>query len=118
MSNRILNLAKNVDAELKETQEFLELQEAYRAVKEDEATISQFNKLRDIQLQIQEMQLSGQTVNGDLIVEVQQLAMISQQNPLIMELMKKEQALVMIIQEVAKQLVASVQSLYEDNGNN
>ncbi|EIA19821.1 hypothetical protein KKC_10277 [Listeria fleischmannii subsp. coloradonensis] len=113
MSENIYDLAHDLDKGIRETNEFKSLQEAYKNVNADEEAKTKFNRFREIQVTIQEKQMTGQPIDDETVDVAQKVAEEVQQNELIISLMEKEQAMSTIINDLNRIIMTPLQDLYE-----
>ncbi len=113
MSENIYDLAHGLDKGIRETNEFKSLQEAYKNVNADEEAKTKFNRFREIQVTIQEKQMTGQPIDDETVQIAQEVAEDVQQNELIIALMEKEQAMSTIINDLNRIIMTPLQDLYD-----
>ncbi|EUJ20997.1 YlbF family regulator [Listeria aquatica] len=113
MSENIYDLAHGLERGIRETDEFKSLEEAYKKVTEDAEAKEKFDRFREIQITIQEKQMTGQDIDDETVDRAQKVAEEVQQNELILGLMEKEQAMSTIINDLNRIIMMPLQSLYE-----
>ncbi|HAA2943334.1 TPA_asm: YlbF/YmcA family competence regulator [Listeria monocytogenes] len=112
MAVNIYDLAHDLDKGIRETPEFISLQDAYREVNENADAKAKFERFRDVQVTIQEKQMTGQEIDDETIDVAQQVAQEVQENELIVKLMEKEQAMSTIINDLNRIIMTPLQDLY------
>ncbi|EHN2747530.1 YlbF/YmcA family competence regulator [Listeria monocytogenes] len=108
----IYDLAHDLDKGIRETPEFISLQDAYREVNENADAKAKFERFRDVQVTIQEKQMTGQEIDDETVDVAQQVAQEVQENELIVKLMEKEQAMSTIINDLNRIIMTPLQDLY------
>ena len=112
MSN-IYDTANQIERELRELDEFKALQAAYEEVKADEAAYTLFKEFQGFQQGLQEKQMRGEDFSDEDASQAQALAEKVQQEELINELMVKEQAFSVIINDLNRIIMTPIRELYE-----
>ncbi|TXF87891.1 YlbF/YmcA family competence regulator [Listeria monocytogenes] len=112
MAVNIYDLAHDLDKGIRETPEFISLQDAYREVNENADAKAKFERFRDVQVTIQEKQMTGQEIDDETVDVAQQVAQEVQENELIVKLMEKEQAMSTIINDLNRIIMTPLQDLY------
>ncbi|EUJ28901.1 Protein of uncharacterised function (DUF964) [Listeria grayi] len=112
MAINIYDLANDLEKGIRETQEFTNLQEAYRSVNADATSKEKFDRFREVQITIQEKQMSGQEIDEETINVAQQVADEVQKDEAIVALMEKEQAMSTIINDLNRIIMTPLQDLY------
>ncbi|WP_163654452.1 YlbF family regulator [Listeria sp. PSOL-1] len=112
MSENIYDLAHSLDRGIRDTAEFKDLQDAYQKVNEDKEAKAKFDHFREVQVNIQEKQMSGQEIDDETVELAQKVAEEVQKNEHILRLMEKEQAMSTIINDLNRIIMAPLQDLY------
>ncbi|EUJ33608.1 hypothetical protein MFLO_00080 [Listeria floridensis FSL S10-1187] len=113
MSENIYDLAHGLERGIRETEEFKALQAAYADVNSDQEAKEKFDRFREIQVTIQEKQMTGQEIDDETVDKAQKIAEEVQQNAVILALMEKEQAMSTIINDLNRIIMMPLQDLYE-----
>lgn len=109
----IYDTANQMGSELKETQQYTELKAAYDALKADEAAYSCFKELQALQEEMQQKQMKGEITEEDF-KKLQEAGAKAKDFETLQQLMLKEQALSMLMDEVSQIIFQPVQELYKD----
>ncbi|SOC16720.1 cell fate (sporulation/competence/biofilm development) regulator YlbF (YheA/YmcA/DUF963 family) [Ureibacillus xyleni] len=109
----IYNDINKLEATLRQTPEFNTLKDAVEAVRADEEATKLFTNFRDIQMKLQQKQMSGEELLEDELMYAQKAAQLAQGSPKILAMLEAEMALSKVIEEVNRILVKPIQSLYD-----
>lgn len=112
MSNRPYEVAHELEKAVRESEQFEELQAIYQELYNDETSKKMFENFRDIQLNLQQKQMSGQPISDDEIQYAQKLVQLVQQNDKISRLMEAEQKMSLFINELNKIIMKPLEELY------
>ncbi|QGG59729.1 YlbF family regulator [Loigolactobacillus bifermentans] len=110
----IQDTAEQLQQELRQTEEFMALQAAYGAMKQNELAFALFKNFQEMNFSLQQKQMQGQEISEDEIKKAQDLAEKIGNYPEVRTLMEKEQALSHLIDELNKTITGPVQGLYAD----
>ena len=113
----MINIYEDINklqATFRKTDEFLNLQKAVEAVREDEEAKVLFTNFRDVQLKMQDKQNAGEEITEEEYVFLQKTAQLAQQNSKILEMLETEMALSAVIQEINRVITQPIQSLYDE----
>lgn len=102
-----------LEATLRQTDEFKVLKEAVEVVRNDEEAKTLFTNFRDIQMKLQQKQMTGEELLEDELMHAQKAAQLAQQNVKILAMLEAEMALSKMIEEVNRIIVKPIQSLYD-----
>lgn len=108
----IYDTANQMEEQMRETQEFKALQEAFETLKNDAEAFDTFKKFEKTQAQLQAKQMKNEKVSDDEVKQMQQLATAAASKDAIQSLMQKEQALDNMLQELNKTITGPIQELY------
>lgn len=111
--NNIYDTANKLEQELRETEVYLDLKSAFSNVKEDSEANEVFQKFQEIQMKLQQKQMSGEEIAEEEIQEAQEMALKSGENNLIKELMEAEQKLSTLIDDLNRIIMKPVQDIYQ-----
>lgn len=110
----IQDTAEQLQKELRQTDEFIALQAAYSAMKQNELAFALFKDFQKMNFSLQQKQMQGQEVSDDEIKKAQDLAKKIGNYPEVQTLMEKEQALSHVIDDLNKTITGPIQGLYSD----
>ncbi|WP_433748630.1 YlbF family regulator [Falsibacillus pallidus] len=117
MSVNLHDLSYELQKALRESDEYKNLVAYYDAVNKDESANQLFTNFRDIQVRLQQKQMSGQEIAQEEVQQAQKAAALVQQNPKIAKLMQAEQQLSMVIADLNKIIMKPLEELYGPMGN-
>ena len=103
-----------LQATFRKTEEFVNLQKAVEAVREDEESKVLFTNFRDVQMKFQEKQTAGEELTEEEYVYLQKTAQLAQQDMKILAMLEAEMALSTVIQEVNRIITQPIQALYDE----
>ncbi|AZB42196.1 YlbF family regulator [Bacillus sp. FJAT-42376] len=112
MSNHLYDEASGLEKALRESTEYKQLRALYDQVNADEAAKNMFDNFRDIQLKLQQKQMSGQEISQEEVEQAQKSVALVQQHPTIAQLMEAEQRMSMVIAELNKIIMKPLEELY------
>lgn len=101
-----------VDA-FKQTEQVEAFEKAVAAVKEDDGAKAVYMELREVMSGIYEKQAQGQEVTQEEGMKYEEVAQRAQQNELVDAMLRAEQGVGMLMEEVTKHLLEPVQKIYE-----
>ncbi len=113
MSN-IYDTANQVEREIREMDEFKALEQAYADVKADEAAYKLFKEFQTFQQGLQEKQMRGEEFSEEDAEKAQALATEVQAAEVINQLMQKEQAFSLIVNDLNRIIMTPIRDLYND----
>lgn len=113
MSTNIYDTANQLERDLRETDAYIALQKAYAAVKENPESNEMFKEFQEIQIKLQQKQMSGEQILEEEIKEAQEMAMKTGENETIKTLMEAEQALSQLIDDINRIIMSPIQELYQ-----
>jgi cell fate (sporulation/competence/biofilm development) regulator YlbF (YheA/YmcA/DUF963 family) len=108
----VYDVAYDLEKALRNSEDFQALKNSYDEVNNNPETKELFGKFRDIQVNLQQKQMSGQEVSQEEIEEAQKLFADVQQNETISKLMAAEQRMSMIINDLNKVITKPLEELY------
>ncbi|WP_223701001.1 YlbF family regulator [Sutcliffiella deserti] len=114
MSNNIYDAAYELEKAVRESDDFKNLQRLYKEVFADESTKGMFENFRNIQLELQQKQMSGQEITQEEVEQAQKTVALVQQNETIAKLMEAEQKISMMVTELNKIIMKPLEELYSD----
>lgn len=111
MSN-IYDTAYELEKNLREAAVFTELSAAYTAMREDQVAFELFEQFRNVQIGLQQKQMTGEAITDEDISSAQAVAEKASGNEVIQSLMAKEQQLSQLMEEVNAIITKPLQELY------
>ncbi|MBM7620787.1 cell fate (sporulation/competence/biofilm development) regulator YlbF (YheA/YmcA/DUF963 family) [Bacillus tianshenii] len=118
MSNNVYDVAYGLEKAVRESDDFKNLQHLYKEVFADESTKRMFENFRNIQLELQQKQMTGQEISQEEVEKAQQTVALVQQNPSIAKLMEAEQRMSMMVNELNKIIMKPLEELYSAENQN
>jgi len=112
MSNNIYDSANQIEREIRQMDEFLALSAAFDAVKADAEAFELFKAFQELQMTLQQKQMQGEEFSDEDAQKAQAMAEKVQNEALIQDLMQKEQAFSMIVNDLNRIIMQPVQDLY------
>ena len=113
MTVNIYDDLNQLEATLRKTAEFSEVEQAVAVVKADEEALALFKNFRKVQLELQEKQMQGEEIQADELEHAQKTAQLAQGNEKIMGMLQAEMKLSSLIEEVNRVIMKPIQSIYE-----
>lgn len=111
--NNIYDTANKLEQELRETEAYSDLKSAFSTVKADSEASEVFQQFQEVQMKLQQKQMSGEEISEEEISEAQEMALKSGENDLIKELMEAEQKLSTLIDDLNRIIMKPVQDIYQ-----
>jgi cell fate (sporulation/competence/biofilm development) regulator YlbF (YheA/YmcA/DUF963 family) len=108
----LYNMTHDFERVLRRSNEFKSLKNIYREVNADPETKKLFNKFHNLQIELQNKQMTGQKIMRDEIEEVQKIGEVVQKNEMIVRLIEAEQRMNILIIELNKIITKPLQELY------
>jgi cell fate (sporulation/competence/biofilm development) regulator YlbF (YheA/YmcA/DUF963 family) len=108
----LYNMTHDFERVLRRSNEFKSLKSIYREVNADLETKKLFNKFHNLQIELQNKQMTGQKIMRDEIEEVQKIGEVVQKNEIIVRLTEAEQRMNILIMELNKIITKPLQELY------
>jgi cell fate (sporulation/competence/biofilm development) regulator YlbF (YheA/YmcA/DUF963 family) len=112
MSENLYDVAYNLEKVLRESDEFKTLKRLYDEVNADESSRKMFENFRNIQLNLQQKQMSGEQITEEEIEQAQKSVQLVQQHEKIAQLMAAEQRLSMVVTELNKIIMKPLEEMY------
>jgi cell fate (sporulation/competence/biofilm development) regulator YlbF (YheA/YmcA/DUF963 family) len=112
MAVNLYDSAYALETAIRQSDEYLQLQQAYKKVNEDPETKQMFDQFREIQMNLQQKQMMGQDISEQEVEQAQSTVALVQQNEKIALLMQAEQRMSMIIGELNKLIMKPLEDLY------
>ncbi|MBY6037996.1 YlbF family regulator [Fictibacillus nanhaiensis] len=108
----VYDVAYDLEKALRNSEDFQALKNSYDEVNNNPQTKELFGKFRDIQVTLQQKQMSGQEVTQEEVEAAQQLFTEVQQNETISKLMAAEQRMSTIINDLNRVITKPLEELY------
>src|SRR5690625_3915365 len=112
MSN-IHDSAYVLENAIRDSEEFIELKEAFETVMNDASAKEMFDNFRDTQMALQEKQMQGEEISEEEVEKARQVVELVQQQKDISKLMEAEQRLKLVINDVNKIITKQLEELYD-----
>jgi cell fate (sporulation/competence/biofilm development) regulator YlbF (YheA/YmcA/DUF963 family) len=116
MSVNLHDLAHTVEKGIRESAEYAELKKQYEAVMADESARTMFHNFRDIQLTLQEKQMTGQEITEEEVQQAQKTVALVQQHEVISKLMEAEQRMSVVLGDLNRIITKPLEDLYGTQG--
>lgn len=113
MSVNIYDTANQLEQDLRKTEEFNQLDAAFKAVKEDEEANTVFNEFREVQQMIQQKQMTGQEITEEEAQQAQGISSKIGENALITDLLEAEKRVGQMIDDINQTVLKPVRELYQ-----
>lgn len=111
MSN-IYDTANQLERDLRDLAEFKTVKESFEAIEADETSKALFDEFRQVNIELQQKQYSGQEITEEDIQKAQELGQKVSENEYIKALMEAEQRLNTIMQDINRIITNPLQELY------
>ncbi|MBT2662767.1 YlbF family regulator [Bacillus sp. ISL-45] len=112
MAVNLYDSAYELEKAIRNSSEYTELKNLYDAVNSDESAKRMFESFRNIQMQLQEKQMTGQEITQEEVEQAQKTVALVQQHELISKLMEAEQRMSMVIAELNQIIMKPLEELY------
>ena len=112
MAINLYDQANELERALRQSDEFLELKKMYDEVNNDESANKMFENFRNIQMTLQQKQMSGEEITQEEVEQAQKTAQLVQQHDKIAKLMEAEQRMSMVINDLNKVIMKPLEELY------
>ncbi|KIL73032.1 YlbF family regulator [Bacillus badius] len=112
MAANLYDLAYEMEKGLRQSQEYLALKQLYADVEASEEARGIFENFRNVQMRLQEKQMTGQEITEEEVQQAQKTMALVQQHPLISKLMEAEQRMSMVIADVNKIIMKPLEEMY------
>lgn len=113
MAQQLYDIANTMERELRQVKEYQTLKAALETVQHDAEAKTEFEAFKAITMKFQEMQMSGQQPSEKDIEEAQKAALKAQENEHILALMKAEQAMSVLMEDLNKIITQPLSELYQ-----
>lgn len=109
----IYDTANQLESDLRETDQYLALKEAYENVTNDEDAQAVLTEFQELQQTLHQKQQAGEEIEEEEANQAQVLSIKMSANELTMELMEKEQELNALLSEINGIMMKPIQEIYE-----
>ncbi len=113
MSVNIYDTANQLEQDLRQTEEFNQLDAAFKNVKADEEASLVFNEFREVQQMIQQKQMTGQEITEEEAQQAQTISTKIGENELITNLLEAEKRVGQMIDDINQTVLKPVRELYQ-----
>lgn len=113
MSTNVYDTANQLERELRESENYVQLQNALSAIKSDAEASSVFQEVQGIQMKLQQKQQSGLEITEEDIQEAQTISEKAGENKKVQNLMQAEQQISSMIDDLNRIIMQPIQDLYQ-----
>lgn len=113
MSNNIYDTANQLEKELRESEAYANLADAFKNLQADTEASSLFQTVQEIQMKLQQKQQAGEEVTEADIQEAQQTSAEAAENDKVQALMNSEQQVSTMINDLNQIIMKPIQDLYQ-----
>ncbi|CAJ1227245.1 YlbF family regulator [Levilactobacillus zymae] len=113
MAENLKDLGASVAQALQATPEYQALQTAFTTMKADADTYKLFQDFQNLQMSLQQKQMSGQQLSDDELKQAQELATQVGAKPAIKDLMAKEKDVNQILNDLNSTITKPIQNIYQ-----
>ena len=110
----VYDQANALESALRQSDEFLQMQDLYKKVNEDETSKKLFDEIRELQMTLQQKQMQGQEITDDDIKAMRELTDQLSNYSEIQNLMEKEQKMNSMMDELNKIISKPIAEIYQD----
>lgn len=108
----IYDTANQLERDVRELAEFKALEQAYNELKAQEESFQLFKDFQNLQVSLQQKQMQGEDFTEDDAKQMQEIAEKIQNDDAITNMLQKEQALSIIMNDITAIMMKPVQDLY------
>ena len=113
MMSNFYDTANQLERELRQSEEFTAVKEAFEAVQQSEEAKSLFEGFRDMNAKFLQKQVNGEELTEEDSTYANDLYQKASSNEAIQTLMQAEQRLNTVMQDINRILTTSLQELYQ-----
>ncbi|MFC6464756.1 YlbF family regulator [Marinilactibacillus sp. GCM10026970] len=113
MAVNIYDTANQLEREIRETEQFVTLQESFKAVQNDEEASAIFNEFRNVQQVLQQKQMTGQEITEEEAQQAQEISGKIGENEIISGLLEAEKQVGQMIDDINQVVLKPVRELYQ-----
>ena len=110
----IYDSANGLEREIRELPEFKSLEAAFEELKKNETAYAAFKDFQVFQQGLQEKQMRGEEFTDEDAEKAQSIATKVQETAVINELMQKEQAFSLVVNDLNRIIMTPVRDMYND----
>ncbi|MEK4030961.1 MULTISPECIES: YlbF family regulator [Bacillaceae] len=118
MAVNLYDLAYEMEKSLRESPEYTALRKLYEEVNANEEARGIFENFRNVQMRLQEKQMTGQDITEEEVQQAQKTMALVQQHGLISKLMEAEQRMSVAIADINKIIMKPLEEMYGTVENN
>ena len=115
MSVNIYDAANQLERDLRKTDQYKKLEEAFETLQKDDEAKALFDQFRLTQQTLQQKHMTGQEIGEDEAKQAQELSQKVGNNDVLSELIQAEQELGQMIEEINQIALKPIQELYQAN---
>ncbi|PKG25431.1 YlbF family regulator [Niallia nealsonii] len=112
MAVNLHDSAYELEKAIRQSDEYSNLKKMYDAVNADASAKAMFENFRNIQMQLQQKQMTGQEISQEEVEQAQKTVALVQQHEKIAKLMEAEQRMSMAIGELNQIIMKPLEELY------
>lgn len=112
MAVNLTTAAQDLGNAIRESNEYKQLKQSYTDVSADPSSKQLFDQFRQVQMNLQQKQMTGQDISQQEVEQAQKMATLVQQHPRISRLMEAEQHMGMLIGELNQVIMKPLEELY------
>ena len=113
MMSNLYDTANQLERELRQSEEFTAVKEAFEAVQQSEEAKALFEEFRDMNGKFLQKQMNGEELTEEDTTYANDLYQKASSNEAIQALMQAEQRLNTVMQDINRILTTSLQELYQ-----
>ncbi|MGA9289591.1 MAG: YlbF family regulator [Anaerobacillus sp.] len=108
----LYDVAYELEGAMREHEDYTKLKELYDQVNQDEVSKKLFDNFRNMQMELQQKQMTGEQITEEEAQKAQQQVELVQQHEVISQLMQQEQRMSQVIQDINKIVTKPLEDLY------
>lgn len=112
--SELYDSAYRLEQAIRESEEYQELKQCYERLEGDETGQRMFENFRNLQLELQEKQMSGQEISEEEARQAERQFQLVQQHEGISRLIAAEQRMSTVIGDLNKIITKPLEELYEE----
>lgn len=114
MTANVYDTANQLEKEIRETEAYKSLEASFQKIQQDEETSQLFEEFRNLQVSLQQKQMSGEGISEEEVQNAQDLSAKVGENDAITSLMEAEQQIGTLIDDLNRIILQPVRELYEN----
>lgn len=114
MSQNLYDTANQLERELRQSPEYTALKDAFAAINADEEAKKIFEEFRLLTVKFQQMQMTNQEPTEEDIKQAQESAKVAQENEKVLALMKAEQAMSVLMEDLNRVITQPLAQIYQE----